>query len=126
MLELNLFISSPSDVTKERAFARLVIDRMNLEYKGVATLKPFFWEEHGYSASATFQDQIPRLSTFDLCIFILWSRLGTPLPSSYQREDGTSYRSGTEYEFEDALNGYRKKNPLKLGSIAILPNVWYY
>jgi hypothetical protein len=38
-------------------------------------------------------------------IVILWSRMGTPLPDSYRKPDGTPYDSGTEWEFLDALQG---------------------
>ena len=38
----------------------------------------------------------------------MWSRLGTRLPTEFSREDGSRYESGTEFEFEDAVNSFRK------------------
>ena len=40
-------------------------------------------------------------------IAILWSRLGTRLPKDFRRADGSRYESGTEYEFEDAVQSFR-------------------
>jgi formylglycine-generating enzyme required for sulfatase activity len=36
-------------------------------------------------------------------VVVLWARLGTPLPEQYRKANGERYRSGTEWEFEDAL-----------------------
>jgi hypothetical protein len=47
---------------------------------------------------ATFQNQIPPTSGFDVVVCILWSRLGTPLIGP----DGKRYASGTEYEVASA------------------------
>lgn len=46
----------------------------------------------------------PRPSKCDIVVLILWSRMGTPLPEDCVKEDGTRYLSGTEWEFEDAIN----------------------
>lgn len=41
-------------------------------------------------------------------IIVLWSRMGTPLPTDkYQKANGEPYWSGTEWEFEDALRAAR-------------------
>ena len=45
----------------------------------------------------------------DIAIFILWARLGTRLPAHLTRPDGSRYASGTEFEFEDAVWGYRQQ-----------------
>jgi hypothetical protein len=37
---------------------------------------------------------------------ILWSRIGSELPESVLRDDGTRYESGTVFEFEEALRGF--------------------
>jgi hypothetical protein len=39
-------------------------------------------------------------SQCDLVVVILWSRMGTALPAEYRKADGSSYLSGTEYEYE--------------------------
>jgi PDZ domain len=103
-----IFISSPRDVGSERALAMRVLERLQLEFRGRVELAPVFWEHEVLKATDTFQSQIPRAGEADLCVFILWSWFGTPLPDSFQRPDGTRYRSGTEFEFEDAISSYRK------------------
>ena len=56
----------------------------------------------------TFQAQIHPPRETDIYIGILWSRIGSPLPESILRPDGTKYDSGTAFEFEDALLGYKE------------------
>lgn len=59
-------------------------------------------------AGADFQGQIPPAEQFHIFVGILWSRLGTRLNRVHSRPDGTPYDSGTEYEFETALEAYRR------------------
>ena len=42
-------------------------------------------------------------------VCILWSRLGTRLPQQFKHPDGSPYNSGTEFEFEDALEGRKQR-----------------
>lgn len=53
---------------------------------------------------------LPRPSECDVVVCILWSRIGTPLPAQYIKEDGSPYKSGTEWEYYNALEGNRKLN----------------
>jgi hypothetical protein len=46
---------------------------------------------------------LPKPSECDIVIVIFWSRMGTPLPAEYVKPDGSPYRSGTEWEYWDAL-----------------------
>ena len=100
--DFRIFISSPGDVEPERIRAGRVIDRLNTEHEGRVKFTAIRWEEAFYTADKGFQDQIPKPSQTDLVVCILWKRLGSELPSEYNRPDGTS-RTGTEYEFEVAL-----------------------
>jgi tetratricopeptide (TPR) repeat protein len=95
-------------VFEERAIAQRVIEHLQSEYAGRVVLQPILWEHEPLVASSTFQDQIIRPSETDVVVSILWSRLGTRLPKGFVREDGSRYDSGTEYEFEDAIAGFRK------------------
>jgi tetratricopeptide (TPR) repeat protein len=104
---LRFFISSPGDVFEERALAGRVIDRLQSEYVGRIVLEPVLWEHEPLVATSTFQHQIVKPSETDVVIAILWSRLGTPLPEQFRRPDGSRYESGTVYEFEEAINGFR-------------------
>ncbi|MDH4031660.1 MAG: DUF4062 domain-containing protein, partial [Chromatiales bacterium] len=105
---LRVFVSSPGDVRHERAIVHDVIERLQEEVEGVATLESVLWEEEPLLATDTFQAQLARPSDCDVMIAILWSRLGTPLSDELTRADGSRYESGTEYEFEDAVRGFRE------------------
>ncbi len=103
---LQVFISSPSDVDPERAQAKRVIDRLNVELAGKVFMIPVLWEDEPLRASETAQTQIVAPRDTDIYIGIFWSRMGTMLPENIRRPDGTRYGSGTEFEFEDALAGH--------------------
>jgi len=105
---LRLFISSPGDVFEERAIANRVIERLQSEYIGKVVLEAVLWEHEPLVATSTFQHQIVKPSESDVVIAILWSRLGTRLPKEFVRADGSRYESGTEFEFEEAIEGFRK------------------
>jgi tetratricopeptide (TPR) repeat protein len=104
---IRIFISSPGDVFEERTLAQRVIERIQAEFAGRAVLDPIFWEHEPLLATDTFQTQISRPSEADVMVAILWSRLGTRLPKDFTRKDGSFYQSGTEFEFEDAVEGFR-------------------
>jgi len=110
MTLVRVFISSPGDVAQERAVARRVLGRVQAACAGRVDLEPLLWEQQPLVANATFQAQLARPSAAEIVVAILWSRLGTPLPSSMQRADGTPYRSGTEFEIEDAIAAARAGN----------------
>ena len=102
-----IFISSPSDVFAERERVERVIVRLNGEFGG-SLLEAIRWERSYYTAAKTFQDQIPLPSQTDLVLCIFWKRLGFELPAGYRRSDGTT-PTGTEYEFEDAMQAARTR-----------------
>lgn len=104
---IRVFISSPGDVIRERRIAKQVINMLNEEYAGEAVLVPILWEEEPLLASETFQAQIHPPSDTDIYVGILWSRIGSPLPDTIRRPDGSRYESGTAFEFEDAMAGFR-------------------
>ena len=108
MKTLRFFISSPGDVFEEREIANRVIERLQSEYVGKVVLEPVLWEKEPLVATSTFQHQIVKPSDTDVVIAILWSRLGTRLPKEFVRPDGSRFESGTEYEFEEAIEGFRK------------------
>jgi tetratricopeptide (TPR) repeat protein len=105
---LQFFISSPGDVVEERSIAGRVIERLQSEYVGRVVLEPVLWEHEPLVATSTFQHQIVKPSATDVVVAILWSRLGTKLPEEFRREDGSRYESGTEFEFEEAMAGFRR------------------
>ncbi len=106
--KLKIFISSPGDVIPERQVARKVIGELNEEMMGKVFLVPVLWEQEPLLASGNFQTQIDSPEGTDILLGILWTKIGSPLPESMLRTDGTRYDSGTAFEFESALAGYKK------------------
>lgn len=107
---IRIFISSPGDVAEEREGARRVVEGLQRVYPGV-TLQPVLWEELALPVTASFQETIDFLlkrKPIDIAVFILWSRLGSPLGASITRPDGTPYRSGTEREFDVMLTAFER------------------
>jgi len=102
-----IFVSSPGDVSEERALTEGVLRRLSEEYRGAVRLQVILWEHEPVFAHAGYQEQIIRPSECDLVICILWSRLGTRLPHGFAAEEGHKSPTGTEFEVRDALEGYR-------------------
>ena len=133
-----IFLSSPGDVEAERDIARELIKEVlpvTPFVRGRATFDIVSWDDPhaapGLPAHLTPQEAINRKlakpSECDIVIVILWSRIGTPLPPEITRSDGSTFQSGTEWEFEDALsvakeNGaptillYRRTEEPKIGA----------
>ena len=110
---LKIFISSPGDVNDERRRAALVISRLKREFARFFDLSAVLWEYEPMLSSGHFQDIIDPPSTADIVVLILWSRLGTPLPAKtdlreYRSLDGSVPVTGTEWEYEQALDARRR------------------
>ncbi|SVE46372.1 uncharacterized protein METZ01_LOCUS499226, partial [marine metagenome] len=105
--KLKIFISSPGDVIPERQVARKIIAELNEEMMGKVFLVPVLWEQEPLLASGNFQTQIDSPKETDILLGILWTRIGSPLPESMLRADGSRYDSGTAFEFESALAGHQ-------------------
>jgi tetratricopeptide (TPR) repeat protein len=108
---LRIFVSSPSDVTEERAVALACIRRLQGWFQGRLVLVPILWEQEPLLATAGFQQEIDRRappSKSDVALFVLWSRLGTPLTDEFVLEDGR-IPTGTEWEFEEASAANRER-----------------
>lgn len=112
MKALRIFISSPGDVAEERDKARQVIASLQQSYGDQVTLIPVLWEEMPIPATASFQEGIDVVLAerhrIDIAVFILWSRLGSPLGGTIVKRDGSPYRSGTEREFDLMLAAYEQ------------------
>ena len=110
--KIRIFISSPGDVQQERKIARKVISELNELYSRFVEIEVLMWEDFPLTVDSTFQEGIDfflKEDVIDFAIFILWSRLGTPLCSKFLKPDGTPYQSGTEYEYDLMWDLYRKK-----------------
>jgi hypothetical protein len=118
-------LSSPSDVASERNAARAIIEHKarSHPFRNELTAQVIVYDDPDapvpMAANETPQESVNRYAgrpaDSDLTIVILWNRLGTPLPSSITRADGSRYASGTVWELEDALSAnkdiwvYRRK-----------------
>src|SRR5271156_1479941 len=109
-----IFLSSPGDVAEERAVAEFVFRRLADELSEVARLTFLIWEHEPLFGHAGFQEQLERPSQSDLVVTILWSRLGTRLPSNYAPRPGEAAPTGTEFEVRDALASYAERGKPRL------------
>ncbi|MDD5320712.1 MAG: SUMF1/EgtB/PvdO family nonheme iron enzyme [Methylococcales bacterium] len=126
--QFRIFLASPGDVPLERKLAREAITHINSErrLRGRIDIEIIAWSQPGAAvameAGLTPQEAIsqglPKPEDCDLAVIILWSRIGTQLPADFElKEDGSPYLSGTEWEYLNALKGYRTKRK---------PSVWVY
>jgi hypothetical protein len=109
-----IFVSSPGDVKRARELAALTIEKLAQDYARQLQIEPYLWEFEAMLASGHFQDSIEPPSAFDVVVLIVWSRLGTPMPErtsvrEYRGMDGRSPVTGTEWEFEEALQSAKER-----------------
>ena len=109
---IRVFISSPGDVQDERERARQVIEGLRRRYSPNISLKHIFWEDLPLQPDMSFQQGIDLVLTngkgADIAVFILWSRLGSPLGPSILKPDKSEYLSGTEREFHFMMEARRQ------------------
>lgn len=127
MRRFRIFLASPGDVNTEREVAREVIAQISneLRFRDDLDIKVVAWDQPGagvaMNAGLTPQEAIkeglPQPRECDLVVVILWARIGTPLPKQYKKADGSGYRSGTEWEFLNAMEGFSERRS---------PSVWVY
>jgi hypothetical protein len=116
---IRIFLSSPSDVSDERDLARTLIKEgfgLKAFLRDRATIDVISWDDPEAQvpllAHLTPQEAVnrnlPKPSECDIVVVILWSRLGTPLPSEMLKPDGSPWLSGTEWEYHDALTAAKR------------------
>lgn len=115
MQTLTLFVSSPGDVRDERQAVGRIVERLQARYWNFIRLEPVLWEKEPLRATAHFNEELIRPSDCDLFVCVLWSRLGSPLPSQFNRKDGTRFDSGTEWELEEATDAFEERAAKKDG-----------
>jgi Uncharacterized conserved protein len=119
---VRIFISSPGDVTEERAMARALIDAelpKDPAFCERLQLRSIAWDdpaaqialEATKSPQDSVNDALPRPAACDIVIVILGAHMGTPLPDDMRKPDGEPYLSGTEWEYEDAVNSPLESKP---------------
>lgn len=97
---------------EERAIVREVVERLQHDalLKGRITTEVVSWDDPrapvpmlaGLTPQQAVDRGLPAPSACDLTVTIIWGRMGTPLAEPC-RPDGSAYRSGTEYEYANAL-----------------------
>ncbi len=110
---IRIFIGSPGDVEKERKAAYAIITKLNDHHwrpKNIS-VEGYGWDNTHYPKLLNHPPQInietslPKMAEYDICIFILCHRLGTPLDESFAPlDDDGRQPTGTEYEFYSARN----------------------
>jgi formylglycine-generating enzyme required for sulfatase activity len=123
-----IFLASPGDVPLECKLAREAITNISNErrFNGRIDIEIIAWDQPGVvvaeDAGLTPQQAIaqglPKPEDCDLAVIVLWSRIGAQLPADFElKEDGSPYLSGTEWEYLNALKGFKSKRK---------PAVWVY
>ena len=124
--QVRVFVSSPGDVADERALTCDLLKK-ELPYDPFLRNRVVFdvvsWDDPAapipMDAAITPQEAVNRFgrkpSECDVVVVVLWSRMGTHLDvKAFPRPNGGTYRSGTEWEFEDALNASGPQRPVVL------------
>src|SRR5215510_6338047 len=113
---LDIFLSSPSDVTDERKVTLEVIEQFNgrKTMQEQYVLKPLAYENIvpgvvGESPQRVVDRYMLEAGNADIFICVLWSRMGTPV---VDETSGERFESGTAYEFLTAYraNQYSRSN----------------
>src|ERR1700682_3296025 len=138
MRRIDIFVSSPEDVRKERTLVERAIrsiaaefdvpitvsysnwrktvrteDKISIQSKngseeGRSWLCPCFWEYQDSNLDKAYREQIPNTGSYDLVISILWSRLGTRISSAFVMPDGSQPRTANEYEVAWVLDQLKR------------------
>lgn len=113
---LRIFAASPSDVDAERLAVFEVISRLPYDplLRGQITLELVSWDGPfaaipllaSMDPQAAITAGLPKPSECDFVVVIIGRRLGTHLGTEYAK-DGGRLVTGTEWEYEDALEGNR-------------------
>jgi len=114
---LRVFLSSPGDVPDARLAIQHVVERELAKEPPFEDVKleVVSWDDPyariPMDAYLTPQEAVkrglPRPSECDVVVVLFWSRMGTA-----QTHDGTQYLSGTDYEYQDAINANPKPRVL--------------
>jgi hypothetical protein len=119
MRRIDIFVSSPEDVQRERSLVertiravagefsvpitvtysnwlrqhnpadKIAVQGTNGSEDGRSWLCPCFWEYRDSELDQEYREQIPNTGSYDLVIYILWSRLGTRLSREFVMTDGS-------------------------------------
>lgn len=110
--KLDIFISSPSDVLRERRMAQKVIAELNKlpHISRHFTLNALAYEDTvppgmGQNPQLMVDHYMMEAEKADIFICMLWGRMGTPV---HDPATGRDYPSGTSYEFSRAYEAHQQ------------------
>ena len=106
---IRIFLSSPGDVQPERERCEAIVKALDAELENIH-LELVRWEEGVYRATSTFQNQIVSPGDCDLVVLSVLEALGGHLCRQTSKALMVGPRSGTEYEFEQALETARMRD----------------
>ena len=112
--EINIFLGSPRDVSRERKHVQTVVNELN---RTVAASKGLYirvtssdnaFPGYGKDAQSVINEQIAQMCKYDIFIGIMWKRIGTPTPRA---------KSGTVEELSRAIQSFNNRKK---------PEIWFY
>ena len=128
---VRIFLASPGDVIRERQAVREMVQRLERSplIRKDFTIEVVSWDDPDAPVPmlATLTPQqavsraLPRPSECELTVVIVSHRMGTPLDE--RKADGSRYRSGTEWEFEDARRADRPILLYRRTTAPFVPNI---
>jgi len=115
IIEIRIFISSPSDLLSERIIIKNVIADLNNtpQYRNRYKLTTYAYEDSapaliGLEPQHVIDKYMLKPEDADIFICMLWLRMGTPM-KDINPDTGEPYQSGTEYEFLTAYRAYQQR-----------------
>jgi hypothetical protein len=118
---IRIFVGSPGDVAEERKQTFEIIERLNRDplLPDGWRVEPIGWDRSPcanttwLSPQKVIDEGLPRPSECDIALFVLWSRIGTPLsdadyPPETRPVGLERAPTGTEWEFFDAMGAGEK------------------
>lgn len=121
MKDVRIFLSSPGDCSEERNAVHALAERLNKDpvVATFARISVVAWDwGAGVPLDALNTPQtsvnrwMPVPEACEIFIGVFRCRFGTPLPSiEFRRPDGSTYLSGSEYEFHRAWDARRRGLP---------------
>ncbi len=108
-----VFVASPGDMREERLSVYEAVQSLMYEpsLRGRVATQVVAWDgpyctvplTANVDPQAAIEQGLPRPSECEVVVVLLWGRMGTPLGDEYRKPDGSGYRSGTEWEYLDAI-----------------------
>jgi len=138
MRRIDIFVSSPGDVQKERSMVERTMRAVAREFGVPVTVSysdwrrkpglddkaaaesatgskndgtwlcPCFWEYQNGDPEQNNRDEIPNTGAYDLVISILWSRLGNKLSPAFVMPDGRQPKCANDYEVAWVLDQLKR------------------